>query len=184
MIAVFFSGIWSFAKSPPGRWVIAALAVMALLAGVHHHGVGSGIAKEKAAEARRLERARKDVARRTVKAEGISAAAKAGLDREKVRIETRTVTLIREVPTYVTPAADARCVVPVGFVRYHDAAASEATLPPASGGSLDAPSGVELSAVAATVAGNYGAAFQWRAEAVTWRAWYAEQKAEWDKPAP
>lgn len=184
LFTAFGSGLWSFAKSPVGRWVVAALAVLALLAGVHHHGVGAGVAKERAAEAKRLERARKDVAKRTAKAEAISADAQAGLERERVRIETRTVTLIKEIPVYVSPAADARCVIPVGFVRFHDAAASEATLPAASGGSLDAPSGVDLSAVAETIAGNYGAAFQWRAEALTWRAWYRDQKAAWDKPPP
>lgn len=185
MIGAFLSGLWSFAKTPLGRWIGAALAVLALLAAVHHHGVGAGVAREKAAEAKRLERARKDVGRREKKAEGISSAAHAALDREKVRIETRTVTLIKEIPAYVTPAADARCVIPVGFVRLYDAAASgEASLPPAAGGSLDAPSGVDLSDVLETDVWNYGAAYQWRAEALTWRAWYRDQKAAWDAPAP
>jgi len=111
--------------------------------------------------------------------------ARAGLDRERVVIQARTVTLIREVPVYVTPAADARCVVPLGFVRFHDAAAAgEAVVSASAGGPLDAPAGIELSAVAATLADNYGAAFQWRAEALTWRRWYAEQKAAWDASAP
>lgn len=178
------SAIWSFAKSPAGRWIALALAVLALLAGVHHHGVTQGRDGEKAAQRARVERAKKDVARREAVAVQITDQSRANLDREKVRIQTRTVTLIKEVPTYVTPAADDRCIVPVGFVRLHDAAASASELPAASGGPLDAPSGVDLSAVASVVAENYGTAFQWRAEAMTWRAWYRDQKAAWDAPAP
>ena len=176
--------IWSFAKSPLGRFLIGLMAFAAALVAIHHQGFSAGVAKEKASQAKRLEAAKAEIAKRTVKAEGISAEARSSLDRERVRIQTRTITLIREVPTYVTPAADDRCIVPIGFVRYHDAAATEAALPAAAGGSLDTPSGIELSAVASTVAENYGTAFQWRAEALTWRKWYADQKSAWDAPAP
>lgn len=65
-------------------------------------------------------------------------------------------TIIREVPRYVSIEADRACVVPVGFVRVHDAAA--AGVPPAAegAGDADAPApGVALSTVAATVADNY-----------------------------
>ena len=77
---------------------------------------------------------------------------------DRVRIVTRTQILIRKVPAYVTPKADAGCVVTAGFVRVHDAAASGAGLPDADDRSVadDAPSGVALSAIAETVAGNYG----------------------------
>lgn len=184
-MAAFFLGLWPFAKSPLGRWILGALAVLALLAAVHHHGFESGVAHEKAAEAARLEKARKAVVKREKKAERISTDARAGLDREKVVIQTRTITLIKEVPVYVSPAADARAVIPVGFVRLHDAAAAgEAVVPGAPGGPLDAPSGIELSAVASTVVENYGTCLAWRAEAMTWRSWYADQKTAWDAPDP
>ena len=70
-----------------------------------------------------------------------------------VREAARVIT--KEIPVYVTPAADAACPVTVGFVRIHDAAAAgRAPQPPA--GDPDAPAaGVALSAVADTVAGNY-----------------------------
>ncbi|WP_395593039.1 hypothetical protein AB4P93_00180 (plasmid) [Pseudomonas sp. B26140] len=71
-------------------------------------------------------------------------------------IQGRTQTLIKQVPVYVSEAADRACVVPAGFVRLHDAAA--ANLPaPGPGGTADAdPSGVALSAVAAVTVENYG----------------------------
>ncbi|MDB0511053.1 hypothetical protein [Ralstonia solanacearum] len=63
-------------------------------------------------------------------------------------------TIIKEIPRYVPIQADASCVVPLGFVRLHDAAAG--TVPDPGPGDADAaPSGVALSTVAATVADNY-----------------------------
>jgi hypothetical protein len=72
----------------------------------------------------------------------------------EIREVTRTI--IKEVPVYVTPEADAACTVPPGFVRVHDAAAigvpvdHPAVAPDATAA---APA---LSAVAGTVAANYG----------------------------
>lgn len=182
------SGAWAaaaaFLKSPLGRYLMIGLACLAAVLLLRHHWVGVGVKQEKAAEAHRLAAAVKKVARREVVANTITDKAKTGLAAERVRIQTVTRTLIKEVPVYVTPAADDRCIIPTGFVRLHDAAASggAAGLPGAPGGPLDAPSGVELSAVGSTLAVNYGAALAWRAEALTWRSWYAEQKAAWDKP--
>jgi len=63
-------------------------------------------------------------------------------------------TLTQEIPVYVTAQADARCLVPVGFARVHDAAT--AGILPGSPGTADAqPSGLALSAVAGTVVNNY-----------------------------
>lgn len=126
-------------------------------------------------------RERKAVAAAQTKTEAgkvISTKAASDLTAAKVEIQWRTRTLIKEVPTYVTPADDDRCIVPVGFVQLHDAAA--AGLPGPAGGPVEAPSGVELSAVASTVATNYGAALEWRVEAQAWRAWYAEQAEVWN----
>lgn len=69
-------------------------------------------------------------------------------------VEAQTRTVIKEIPVYVTKDDDSRCVVPVGFVRIHDAAANGDA--PSARDSNAAPSGVELSTVAATVADNYG----------------------------
>lgn len=78
----------------------------------------------------------------------------------QVQIRNITRTIVREVPTYVTVEADARCVLPVGFLRVHDAATRGApvseTLDPA-GRPDDAAAGVDCSAAAAVIAENYGA---------------------------
>jgi hypothetical protein len=63
-------------------------------------------------------------------------------------------TLIQEVPFYVPVQADAACTVHRGFVSLHDAAAAGELPEPAR--DADAPAeGLALSAVAATVVGNY-----------------------------
>ncbi|QRM24279.1 hypothetical protein [Burkholderia pseudomallei] len=74
---------------------------------------------------------------------------------DRVRIvREKGDTIIKEVPVYVDREADRACVVPLGFVRVHDAAA--ANVPVGDPGSTDAAAaGIALSAVAATVAGNY-----------------------------
>lgn len=119
------------------------------------------------------------VAKREDAAKTIASGISAKTDVARVEIQWRTKTLIEKVPTYVPAAADADCRVPVGFVRLHDAAA--AGLPTPAGGPEPAASGVQLSAVAATVIGNYGIAYGWREEALAWRDWYVAEKAAWEK---
>lgn len=62
--------------------------------------------------------------------------------------------IFQKVPVYVPASADAACIVPVGFVRLHDAAAQ--SVMPGSAGPADAQaSGLALSTVAGTVVDNY-----------------------------
>lgn len=64
-------------------------------------------------------------------------------------------TIIKEIPRYVPVQADASCVVPHGFVRLHDAAATGTVPDPGTGDTDAAPSGVALSSIAAAIADNY-----------------------------
>jgi hypothetical protein len=74
---------------------------------------------------------------------------------DQVRVvHERGATLTKEIPVYVTAQADAACSVPVGFVRVHDAAASNDLPGPADAADAQ-PSGLALSAVAGTVVDNY-----------------------------
>lgn len=82
---------------------------------------------------------------------------------EDQKIVTRTITLIKEVPRYVTPAQDARSCITYGLVRVLDAAAlgtRPAELPLPAGQSDDACAPVASSALASSVAANYGVALQ------------------------
>lgn len=114
-------------------------------------------------------------------------AARARQAREKAEREAQFRQLLKEVPRYVTPVADARCIVPLGFVRIHDAAAGDAgppgaaAIPEPAGGSVDADSGVALSAVGAAVTENYFACHEAIAEVTEWRRWYPEAREGWER---
>lgn len=118
-------------------------------------------ANHSAAESERKER----IAKAEVVALKADLQTEAGKERIVIRYvdrvqEVRTVgaTIVREVPRYVTVEADRACVVPVGFVQLHDAAAAGVSPAAAGVGNPDAPAaGLALSAVAETVAGNYTA---------------------------
>lgn len=96
----------------------------------------------------------------------------------QARVRTFTRTIIEKVPVYVSRKADSRCVVPNGFVRMLDAAASgsdPASLPGTSGESDDAPSGIGLSQIATLSAENDG---RYRAVAEELKALQAWVRAE------
>lgn len=117
-------------------------------------------------------------ARLMEKAVQVSADVGAKVEARAVEIRERTRTIVKEVPVYVTAEADRHCDVPVGFVRLHDAAA--AGVPPTPAESPDAPSGVALSAVAATVAENYGTCHELRSQVLGWQDWYAQTAKAWN----
>lgn len=88
---------------------------------------------------------------------------------------------------YITPVADSHCVIPVGALLYHDAAAHPAdeggkTIPAPASGSSDTDSKLHLSDVFAVIAGNYAGAQQALntavAEVAAWRDWYVAQRAQ------
>lgn len=137
---------------------------------------GEAAAQEKVREVTRIVYREREQADATSRIE--TAAAEA-----QVQIRTVTRTLIQEVPVYVTPDADARCVVPAGFVRVHDAAAAGRPVPDPAGLADDAPSGLELSAVAATVAENYGDVCAANARQLSdLQAWVREQQRLANEP--
>jgi len=87
------------------------------------------------------------------------------VDRVQV-VRERGATLIKEIPVYVTPIADAACVVPAGFVRVHDAAAKGKPLDGSAGDADAASSAVALSAVAEVTAANYGTCHEAAAQVI------------------
>jgi hypothetical protein len=71
--------------------------------------------------------------------------------------------------------------LPVGFGRLHDYAALgvDPPVPAPSGEPLAASSGIDLPALAVTLAGNYGVCHADRAEVRAWREWYQREVAAW-----
>lgn len=96
------------------------------------------------------------------------------IDRVQI-VQGKTRTIIKEVPVYVPAQADADCRINTGFVRLHDAAATN-TIPAAPGNPDAAPAGVALSTVAATVAGNYGTCHETAEKLMALQAWIKEMQ--------
>lgn len=101
---------------------------------------------------------------------------------------------LAKVPKYVTPLADSRCVVPVGFLQLAAEGVRAANGFQSIGGSdspetisqetlelVDRPSGVPLSAVSIWQRKFATVAEKWRARALTCDRWVDEQAAEFNK---
>jgi len=104
------------------------------------------------------------------------------VDRIKV-VREKGDTIIKEVPTYVTPEADARCVIPRGFVRLHDAAAAN-KIPDPAGTSDAAASGIALSTAAGTIANNYERCAENSEQLIALQSWIVEMKNVDSEKAP
>ncbi len=98
------------------------------------------------------------------------------VDRVRV-VREKGETIVKEVPVYVTPKADAACVVPRGFVRVHDGAARNEPPGPAEA-TDDAPAGIALSHVAEVTADNYRAYHELAEQLKALQKWVAEQSAK------
>jgi len=101
---------------------------------------------------------------------------------DRVRVVREVgATITKEIPVYVTAQADARCIVPLGFARVHDAAATAVL--PAPPGSTDAqPSGLALSTVAGTLVDNYTTCHGTSAQLTALQDWVRANTAPGSKP--
>lgn len=172
------SGLWHFLKTPTGRYLAAALVVMAALFLVRAEGYRAGVKHEVAAQAERVKAAQKHVAKVEAKSAEITKAVGDELIKTQTEIRWRTRTQLQEVVRYVPVESDRACIVGVGALRLHDhALAGLPGLPEPAGGPVEADSGVPLSALIADDIAFAGTAYDWKAETVAWRAWYGRQAA-------
>lgn len=88
--------------------------------------------------------------------------------------------IIQKVPEFITKESDAKCVVPNGFVVLHDSA-SKNEVPKASSSTDGDASGVALSQVATTVAGNYTTCHEVREQLKSLQEWVKEQEKIYNK---
>lgn len=184
MIAAAWATATRLAGTPAVKRLLLAVAICAGLAvgfvALRHHWINVGVEREQAAQAERLKAGKKIVAR--VEAGGAAITAKAAdqLKTTQTEIRWRTRVQLQEVTRYVPVESDRACIVGLGALRLHDhALAGLPGIPETAGGPVDAPSGVPLSALIADDLAFAGIAYDWRAEALTWRRWYADQAALW-----
>lgn len=152
--------------------VLVFLAIASLLYVGYMRGANA-VRAEWAAERRQLESqheaevARLEKVNRTVEVRYI----------DRVRtVQEKARTIVKEVPVYVTVEDDRRCDIPAGFVRLHDLAAAQGDVPDhPSAREPDGPaSGIALSDVARTVAGNYGTCHENAERLIALQAWARE----------
>lgn len=112
-------------------------------------------------------------------------------EKSRVDAQTRIVyqTIEKEVPRLVTETKIEKVVVaggglPAGFVWTFNNAASNSSAPFPTGTDRDAPTGVDLSDLARTTAGNFELYHHCAAEVAAWHDWYNRLKAEWPTPLP
>ncbi|WP_175977960.1 hypothetical protein [Burkholderia sp. BCC1047] len=155
---------------------IALATAVVVIAIQHARLVDAGQRVDDLARDMRARTAERDAARRDVKI------ITQYVDRVQV-VREKGDTIIKEVPVYVDREADRACTVPVGFVRVHDGAI--ANVPVGDPGNADAaPSGVALSAVAATVAGNYTTCHENAEQLIALQARVRDLDEPQEEPAP
>lgn len=91
-------------------------------------------------------------------------------DKEKAEIQAKYDDLLKTVQSSVSKAADAKCIVPAGFVWHYDATWGMPGLAKRPG-NVDLPSGVPLSFVLSTDVQNAKACADKQIDLNTWKEW-------------
>jgi len=91
-------------------------------------------------------------------------------DRQKI-IYLNGEEIEKSVKDFISPVADARCIVNTGFVRIHDAAWTN-TPAGATSDTDGEPGGVSLTEVGEATAHNAKVCYAWREQALGWREFY------------
>lgn len=174
-------------------WVLLGLLAAALAIAVSSEQFGEN-RQENADKAKLLAEERKTSAERDKRYEAVAqlvvdqgkrdAAAALELEQAHARVIVVTKFIREKVPAYVTPLADSRCIVPVGFVQLFNAAASgqadqaDTSAPATTGGlSVDRPSGVALSAVGTRTVDNFGTCHELETQVAGWKKYGHEVDA-------
>lgn len=102
------------------------------------------------------------------------------IERTKV-IKEKGDVIIEKVPEYISKESDAKCDVPNGFVVLHNSAVKN-EVPNTAREFNEKSSGVELSTVGKTVAGNYTTCNEVREQLRSLQEWVKEQEKLYNKP--
>jgi hypothetical protein len=190
VLGKFIGGIFRFLLTPPILYL--TLAVAAAGAGWWYHTTAVKAAYAKGASdtttawqtklGKEKDRSDKALALQKSGQDLIVADLKAKLNTSEAR-KQRVIYTTKKVKEYVTTKADAQCVITDGFVRMHDSALagteqeSDSILAGSGTTHVDAPTGLTLSAVAATTRDNY-AECEARGDVILlWQDWYIANKA-------
>ena len=149
--------------------IVGALAVLLTLGGTYRAGVVHERDRQTLAAAQQRELRLRVEQRLRAETDRLTADLEAA--RAQRQVVTRTIT--REVPRYVREPAPQCADAGLhsgGFRVLHDAAAAGVVPDPAR--VADAPA-VGAAAAAGTIADNYAACLDWRAQVIGWQQWYS-----------
>lgn len=171
-------------KGALANWKLVGVGLLALALGVQTLRVGSLKRGEIACQAQvktyqAVEAAARAKAAQVAKTQAqVTKAATQAYTVTAGHIQTITRTIVKNVPTYITPATDTRYPLPVGFVRVSDAAAlglDVSAIPLPAGQSDDSPSTVTASHAATIIAGNYGGCRANAAQLAALEGWVTQE---------
>lgn len=171
MIASFFKGL-SLSLIPPwARWLIlvcswVVVGVLCFVQGIDHgNATHTQYVQKQATETVRIVQAQAQVITKieTVYRDRIQV-----IYREGAKIET-------QIPDYIKPVDEHKFAVNAGFLRIVNAAWSGDAPGPAEDADRE-PAGIPLGDIAAVQTGNITSCRAWRAQALGWRDFYAEQQ--------
>ena len=153
-------------------YAVAAIAVVTFLTGVYFaiYNKGKAAGEKKltdyiAAQAQETAKTQAVIEKVVTKIETVY------VDRI-VKVREKGQTIVKEVPVYVDKTDDAACELRNGFVRIHDAAATNN--PPIAASDADRnPSGIALSQAMSIIADNYQTCHVLREQVIGWQEFYA-----------
>jgi len=166
-----------FAKHPlVPNFVPKLLGALLFTAGVFITG-GLWTQKEYLAE---VERFKEEVAKKEQESVEVTEKIVTKYKDKLVVVKEKGDVIIQKVPEFITKESDAKCDVPNGFVVLHDSASKNEV--PKTSSSVDGESsGVALSEVATTVAGNYTTCHEIREQLKSLQEWIREQERIYNK---
>jgi hypothetical protein len=177
-LVVIGAGTYAFVRHPiVPSFVPKVIGALLVAAGIFISG-GIWTQREFLVE---IEKAKEEMAR--IEKESKEASAQI----EKVYIEKTKVikekgdVIIQKVPEYISKESDAKCDVPNGFVVLHNSAVKN-EIPNTTREFNEESSGVELSTVAKTVAGNYTTCNEVKEQLKSLQDWVKAQEQLYNKP--
>jgi hypothetical protein len=155
---------------------LRALAIVLLMFGIFMEG---GISNQEKWEAKvaeaKLEMAKKDVA----SAEATTKIVTKYVTVDRI-VKEKGDAILKEIPKFISKDADAKCVVPNGFVVLHDSA-SVNEVPDSARSADEGASKVKISGIAETVTQNYTTYYQISEQLKALQDWVKEQQSIYNK---
>ena len=173
----------AFLLSPLGRWIIGVGAALAVILGAwlyvtglqHEAATAKALAANEAVQIVNLQAQ----AKRLAATQAITDQSASQYAAQYAKLQADNSALLLKVKSYVSPKADAACVVNNGLIRLlHDAAGgvSANPVPAPAPGADDAASGVALSTIGATGVQAIGAFNANAAELTALQDWIRQQE--------